>query len=164
MNAEPGKTFQDVERAAAAAFELLGNLGYLPCTRCWGLGLIPAEAFGRDSDGAPVTDDEERCPEGCAIPGWLVAERNDNRSDQEETVRLRARVAELESATEWGAKWSDGGYCPATGVNWATGTAESAPDRDEEFVRRHARSWGTKVIRRQVGPWVYADTGDEVVW
>jgi hypothetical protein len=79
-----------------------------------------------------------------------------------EIERLRARVAELESATEWGAKWSDGGYCPASGVNWAASTA-SNPDRDEEFVREHARMWGTRPIRRHVGPWVYADTG-EVVW
>lgn len=80
-----------------------------------------------------------------------------------EVRRLRARVAELESATEWGAKWSDGGYCPASGVNWATSTAATALDRDEEFARQHARRWGTKPIRRHVGPWVYADTG-EVVW
>ena len=70
-----------------------------------------------------------------------------------ELTALRARVAELESAptsTEWGAKWSDGGYCPAE------------PPRDEEFARKHARNWGTKVIRRYVGPWVYADTGERV--
>jgi hypothetical protein len=69
-----------------------------------------------------------------------------------EVRRLRARVAELESATEWGAKWSVGGYCPAK------------PARDEEWVRRHARMWGTKPIRRHVGPWVYADTGEAVTW
>lgn len=67
-----------------------------------------------------------------------------------EIDKLRARVAELEHATEWGAKWSDGGYCPAN------------PARDEEFARRHARMHGTKPIRRHVGPWVYADTGEAV--
>jgi hypothetical protein len=56
-----------------------------------------------------------------------------------------------ETFTEWGAKWSDGGYCPAV------------PPRNEKFVRDHARDLGTRPIRREVGPWVFADTG-EVVW
>lgn len=64
---------------------------------------------------------------------------------------LHAQSAKTESATEWGAKWSDGGYAPA------------CPPRNEEWVRWHARVMGTKPIRRHVGPWVYADTG-EVVW
>jgi hypothetical protein len=52
------------------------------------------------------------------------------------------------TATEWGARWSDGGYCPAV------------PATSEEFARQHARMFGTRPIRREVGPWVYADTGE----
>lgn len=52
--------------------------------------------------------------------------------------------------TEWGAKWTDGGYCP------------SVPPRSEEFARQHARNFGTRPICREVGPWVYADTGEPV--
>jgi len=54
------------------------------------------------------------------------------------------------AATEWGAKWSDGGYCP------------SSPPRSEEFARQHARNFGTRPIRRSVGPWLYDDTGEFV--
>jgi hypothetical protein len=62
---------------------------------------------------------------------------------------LAAAVAErLAHATEWGARWSDGGYCPAS------------PPRNEEFARKHAGNWGTTVIRRSVGPWVVAATGE----
>ena len=66
-------------------------------------------------------------------------------------------TARGKSATEWGAEWSDGGYCPASQVRWAAGARD-----DEGFVREHARMWGTRPIRRQVGPWVYADTGEAV--
>jgi len=54
------------------------------------------------------------------------------------------------AAIEWGAKWSDGGYCP------------SNPPRSEEFARQHARNFGTRPIRRAVGPWLYDDTGEFV--
>jgi hypothetical protein len=56
----------------------------------------------------------------------------------------------LGAGIEWGAKWSDGGHCPAT------------PARSEEFARRHAHTFGTRPIRRDVGPWVYDDTGEPV--
>lgn len=55
-----------------------------------------------------------------------------------------------ETRTEWGAKWADGGYCPST------------PATSEEYARKHARTFGTRPIRREVGPWVYADTGEHV--
>ncbi len=54
------------------------------------------------------------------------------------------------TATEWGARWFDGGYCP------------SVPPRSEEFACQHAGMFGTRPIRRVVGPWVYADTGEPV--
>lgn len=70
----------------------------------------------------------------------------------EEITRLRKIAASdpLVDGTEWGAKWSDGGYCPAS------------PRRSEEFARKHATNFGTRPIRREVGPWVYADTGEVV--
>lgn len=63
---------------------------------------------------------------------------------------LPAAPDPLVDGTEWGAKWSDGGYCPAS------------PRRSEEFARKHATNFGTRPIRREVGPWVYADTGEAV--
>lgn len=63
---------------------------------------------------------------------------------------LVGRFDKPADGTEWGAKWSDGGYCPAT------------PRRSEEFARKHATNFGTRPIRREVGPWVYADTGEVV--
>ena len=45
----------------------------------------------------------------------------------------------------------DGGYCPST------------PRTSEEFARQHARMFGTRPIRREAGPWRYADT-DELVF
>lgn len=60
-----------------------------------------------------------------------------------------AQLTEIDGV-EWGAKWSDGGYCPAS------------PPRSEDFARKHAHSFGTRPIRRSVGPWVYADTGEHV--
>lgn len=58
------------------------------------------------------------------------------------------RAQRAVDGAEWGARWTDGGYCPST------------PARSEEFARKHARSFGTRPIRREVGPWVYADTGE----
>lgn len=49
----------------------------MPCGWCDGVGVAPAERFGRDPDGAPVVDEDQPCPKGCELPGWLVAERND---------------------------------------------------------------------------------------
>jgi hypothetical protein len=65
---------------------------------------------------------------------------------------LRGLLDEVEQApvvdgVEWGAKWSDGGYCPA---------------ETENYARWHARTVGTRVIRRDVGAWVYDDTGELV--
>jgi hypothetical protein len=65
-----------------------------------------------------------------------------------EIVRLRARVADLEARTEWGAEWADGGYCPAV------------PRLNEVFARAHARKYGTRVIRRYVGPWMLDESGE----
>lgn len=61
---------------------------------------------------------------------------------------LAAALAPLVDGTEWGAKWSDGGYCPT--------------NRSEESARKHAATLGTRPIRREVGPWVYADTHEHV--
>lgn len=70
-----------LRRVEAECDELRAALDNLPCGDCWGLGIIPAEAFGRDADGAPERDEEAPCPEGCEIPAWLRAERNDAADD-----------------------------------------------------------------------------------
>ena len=64
----------------------------LPCGQCWGLGLIPAEAFGRDADGAPEREEEAQCPDGCEIPGWLAAERNDAADDARLLADAQKRI------------------------------------------------------------------------
>jgi hypothetical protein len=66
----------------------------MPCTRCNSIGVVPEEAFGRDEDGAPMVDGVQPCPEGCELPGWLIAERNDARDDAAELDRLREQLAE----------------------------------------------------------------------
>ncbi len=45
---------------------------------------------------------------------------------------LLARFDKPTEGTEWGAKWSDGGYCPAT------------PRRSEEFARKHRANFHMK--------------------
>jgi hypothetical protein len=59
---------------AADVEELMENL---PCGWCGGVGEAQEEMFGRDADGAPMVDGPQPCPEGCEIPAWLRAERND---------------------------------------------------------------------------------------
>lgn len=75
------------------------------CGHCVGLGLIPAENFGRDADGAPWTDDEQPCPDGCEIPSWLAGERNDAADDrrllaeaQRDLERVRGQLTDVRAA------------------------------------------------------------------
>jgi hypothetical protein len=67
----------------------------VPCSWCGGLGVAPAEAFGRDGDGAPMVEEDQPCPEGCELPAWLVVERNEARESEQALSLVRA---ELESA------------------------------------------------------------------
>jgi hypothetical protein len=62
----------------------------MPCTWCNNIGVVPEEAFGRDEDGAPMVDGTQPCPEGCEVPRWLQAERNDARDDAAQLARLQA--------------------------------------------------------------------------
>lgn len=75
-------------------------------------------------------------------PGWGVCVL------AAEIATLRAK-REIDGI-EWAAKWSDGGHCP------------SKPARSEDFAQQHARMFGTRPMRREVGPWLYADTGERV--
>jgi hypothetical protein len=111
-------------------------------------------------------NDREQAARALAEIEALRAQVDELKSDLDEWEAMRnewrekafahsARVTELleseqENRTEWGAKWTDGGYCPST------------PPRSEEFARKHAHNFGTRPIRRVVGPWVYADTGEHV--
>lgn len=90
---------REVERELAEAREELDELRALrdaiPCAWCDGVGVAPAERFGRDADGAPIRDEDGPCPEGCAVAPWLQAERNDAADD------LRIARAERD---EWEAR------------------------------------------------------------
>jgi len=67
----------------------------LPCGWCDGLGVAPGERFGRDADGAPNVDEDRPCPEGCEIPAWLQAERNDAADDARQLAEAREEIAQL---------------------------------------------------------------------
>lgn len=84
-----------------AELEHLREVVEMTCGRCWGLGLIPAENFGHDADGAPWTDEEQPCPDGCEIPRWLQAERNDAADDARLLGLARSDLAELRAARGW---------------------------------------------------------------
>jgi hypothetical protein len=65
----------------------------MPCGWCNGVGVAPAERFGRDADGAPNVDEDRPCPEGCEVAGWLQAERNDAADverERDEALAVRA--------------------------------------------------------------------------
>ena len=68
------------------------------CGWCDGTGVAPAERFGRDADGAPMHDENQPCPEGCEVVGWLQAERNDAADAERELVTLRAELAQRAEA------------------------------------------------------------------
>ena len=93
-------------------------------------------------------------PDRCDMQGYedaVAAHLLDALLAHPEVLRALAGAPTADvAAIEWGAKWSDGGYCP------------SNPPRSEEFARQHARNFGTRPIRRAVGPWLYDDTGEFV--
>lgn len=73
----------------------------------------------------------------------------------EDDAQAATLIEDMASATdagdvamEWGAEWADGGYCPAV------------PRRNEVFARAHAGRYGTRVIRRYVGPWMLDESGE----
>lgn len=90
----------EVKKLIAERDELRSAFDNLPCGDCWGLGVIPAEAFGRDADGAPERDEEAPCPEGCEIPAWLRAERNDAADDARLLAVAQAELASARAELE----------------------------------------------------------------
>ncbi|BCJ45349.1 hypothetical protein GCM10010168_86180 [Actinoplanes ianthinogenes] len=87
----------------------------VPCGWCDGLGVAPAERFGRDADGAPEADEDRPCPEGCAVPGWLQAERNDAADDARRVAELEAL---LEQAEQYARDLQDNGDVSPVGRVW----------------------------------------------
>jgi hypothetical protein len=67
----------------------------IPCGWCDGLGIAPGERFGRDADGAPNVDEDRPCPEGCEIPAWLRAERNDAADNERELADAKRQISDL---------------------------------------------------------------------
>lgn len=115
--------------------DVLSAMHYLRNTADGLMPLCPCDLNPETSDGP-----QQECP----VHG-------DGATFVEDVQVMRARLAELEAGeatTEWAARWTDGGYCP------------SNPPRSEEFARQHARMFGTTPIRRTVGQWVVADTGE----
>jgi hypothetical protein len=81
-----------VEQELADAREELSVLrDAVPCGWCDGLGVAPAERFGRDPDGAPMVEEDGPCPEGCEIPAWLRIERDEA---QDALVEVQAEMDE----------------------------------------------------------------------
>lgn len=129
----------DLSRVELECAELRDLMEMLPCGQCRGLGLIPAEAFGRDADGAPERDEEAPCPEGCEIPGWLAAERNDARDDarlldlaRAELARALAELERLRRSEDWLVARDSGRDCVSCEQEIRRGEAyEVRPGFDE---------------------------------
>jgi hypothetical protein len=68
---------------------------HIPCGWCDGLGVAPGERFGRDADGAPNVDEDRPCPEGCKVPAWLQAERNDAADNERELADAKRQISDL---------------------------------------------------------------------
>lgn len=129
--------------------ELRAALDNLPCGDCWGLGVIPAEAFGCDADGAPERDEEAPCPEGCEIPAWLRAERNDAADDARRAdlaeAELASATAELERLrySGWIVARDGGRTCGSCGQEIRRGEAYTVNATTDELTHVHCREGAT---------------------
>ncbi len=115
-----GALLQMAEKVASAERsqrELADLAEHIPCGWCDGLGVAPGERFGRDADGAPNVDEDRPCPEGCEVPAWLQAERNDAADNERELAEARQQIerltALLEQAEHYAHDLQDRGIEPA---------------------------------------------------
>lgn len=98
-------------------------LDVTPCGACDDTGIMPSERWGRDEDGAPWSDEDQPCPEGCQptskLPRLreaidrLTAERDEataNMQGRSEAlaVALRQRVLDVADGMERAAPFGPG--------------------------------------------------------
>lgn len=97
LRAELAGCYRDLEKAAQERDDLTKAM---PCGWCDGVGVTPGERYGRDADGAPHVDEDGPCPEGCEIPDWLKAERNDASDVERERDLARAELVSVRAELE----------------------------------------------------------------
>jgi hypothetical protein len=89
-----------LDRARAAELDAEMLTDAMPCGWCDGVGVAPAERFGRDVDGAPVVDEDQPCPAECEVADWLKAERNDAADTERERDEARAELVSARKELE----------------------------------------------------------------
>lgn len=109
----------DTAEAARLRQELADLAEAMPCSLCDGTGIAPEERFGRDSDGAPMVDGDQPCPDGCPVRRDIaylrdaVAEYDRHapaclRERDQLRTDLRVRTGELADVNAELARWRSG--------------------------------------------------------